>query len=91
MAFNLLTFPNYLAAQLNVSTFVAGLILSFLFLLAIAASAQVAVKNDKITIIAAFGSILVSAGMGWTPSWVVILITMVLVALWSNVLGKVMG
>lgn len=91
MALNLLTLPQYLATQLNVTAFVAGLILTFLLLIAVAAAAQIAVRNEKITIIAGFGSIVISAGMGWSPAWVVILIAMILVLFWSNTIGRVMG
>lgn len=91
MALDLLAFNQYVADILGVSDFVAGVLISFLFLMSSIITVAQITNSEKVLTIVAIIVLILCAGLTWIPVWIPILIVLGVVSLWGNFATRIMG
>lgn len=82
---------NYVGNALSTTEFVGGMLISLLFLLSVVISINLITKNGNVTTVSAVLSIIFCAGVEWIPTWVPILIVMIIAVMYGNFASKMLG
>lgn len=91
MALDLLALPTYLAELLGISSFTAGLLITFLFLLSIILTVGQVTQSEKALTITGVIVVILCTGLTWIPVWIPILIVMIVSIMWGNLATRLMG
>lgn len=91
MAVDIGSLGVYVGELLQTTAFVGGLLISFLFLLMVILSVSRVTSNGTVLVIAGVMAVLLCAGLGWIPTWVPLIIVMVVAIQYGNLAQRVMG
>lgn len=76
---------------LSTTAFVGGLFVSFLFLIMVILIIARFTQNDLVVVIAGVFAVILCAGLGWIPVWVVLIIVMIVSIMYGSVVERIMG
>lgn len=81
----------YVGELINSTSFVGGLLVSFLFLLMVILSVSRFTKNGTVMVISGVMAVLLCAGLGWLPTWIPLVIVLIVAVQYGNLAQRIMG